>query len=1210
MKISVALLFSAFLQLSAMNGYAQKARISISMSNASIEEVLNKIEENSEFVFLYNDKTIQKNRMVSVLNKSGKIPEILDDIFNDTNIAYTIVDKQIILSTTKMQVVQQEERIRVSGIVKDQSGEPLIGVNIKVKNVVAGTITDADGRFTLSVKRGDLLEFSYIGYAQTSVTVVNDKELTIVLEEDFQAINEVVVTALGIRKEQKAVGYVTQKLSGNNLIQANSPNIGSALSGKLAGVNINNANQLDGGSTRIVIRGNNNIQGNNQPLIILDGIPIENNADLDIASGSINENTGTPKRDMGTGLNFINPADIEDMTVLKGPAAAALYGARGGNGVILITTKKGSKKEGLGIDYSYTAKMTNPYRYQKKQTDFGYGGPQYSMYTANTELEKNADGVYMYPRNDWGGRYAGIYGTMPGGKMTWEYFDWHPYATTWGAKIEGQNVLWWDGEMRKYEPQPDNQKYYYDNALSTTHNVSFSNAGDFGSVRVGLSHADNEAVVPNSDYKQTTVTLGSNMNISKRIKAEVMASYNDYNRHNIFQLGNQNTSFSKFGYLFPGDYIPELDYKYYKKEDGSKQDLNQVYAQRGYPYGEGANIFWEMYENNYDMQRNQLLGSIKLDYEATDWLRFMIRTTLDFNNTDIAQRNKPTDIEGTQGFYYRNLGKDRVMNSDVMGTLHKEGLFADRFDVNFTAGATRWDRKMYGMSASSGERFKDPWIYNFSNYDLSYQSEAIMSRQVPEEKQLHKRINSIYGFLDLDYKDLLYLQVTGRNDWSSTLPTGSNSYFYPSASLSFVFSELIGRKPVWFNFGKARVAYASAATDTDPYQVIQTYSSGSFAGYPTHSLKNVLPPLNLKPQRSNSFEAGLAMSLFNYRWDIDFTFYNTQSYEQIMTAPIPQSSGYNSFTFNTGELRNRGFELITNFKAVQSRDLSLNIGLNLAHNQNRLLSMSEGADEFIIANIFGGNGPVIQVEVGDDYGNIYGWDYIRDPKGNRIIDVVYGEGEYSKTVIGTKYRMTSERVKLGNITPDLTGGLNLNLNYKNWNLYALTDFSWGGDLWSGSYATAMGSGISPATTKERNGGGLPYTYYTDGSTANHGIRMDGVLEDGTPNPYVVHYVWEYVPMSAYGVGNRTSESVFENNWIKMRELAVSYTFSPELIQKTKIFRSLRLSLVGRDLFYFYSSLPDRLNPEALSNTAGNAQGLEFGALPGMRSFSLSVNVGF
>jgi iron complex outermembrane receptor protein len=1209
MKFSFILLTINLLTVSA-TVYSQATKFSLNMKDASVEQIFKEVERKSDFTFLYRIGLIDTQKKVDLIVGSATVENILDRLLEGTGVSYRVLENNlvILMDANDNALKQIMQGIQVSGIVIDQFGESLPGVNIVEKGTANGVITDAEGKFAIRVSNtAAVLVFSYIGYVNQEIVVGNRQILSVTLVEDAQQIDEVVITALGIKREQKAVGYAMQGVKGETLLQANSPNIAISLAGRMAGVNVSSANQLDGGSSRIVLRGNNNIQGDNQPLIILDGIPIENRASLNISG--IVENTGKPNRDMGTGINFLNPADIEEMTILKGPAAAALYGARGGNGVILITSKKGAKKDGLGIEYSFTSKMTNPYRYQKKQNDFGYGGPQFSMYTANTELEKNAEGKYLYPRNDWGGRYAGIYGDMPGGKMTWEYFDWHPYATSWGAKIAGQDVLWWDGQMRKYEPQPDNQKYYFHNALATTHNISFSNAGDFGSVRVGVSRTDNDAVVPNSNYNQTTVTLGSNMNISKRIKAEVMASYNDYYRHNIFQMGDQNTSFAKFGYLFPADYIPELDYLYYKNDDGTKRSLGQVYPQRGYPYGEGADIFWQMYERNYDMQRNQLLGSIKLDYEATDWLRFMARTSLDYNDTDIDQRHRPEDVSGTQGFYFRRLTKEKVVNSDIMATLHKNNLFVETFNTFFTFGATRWDRSIFGMGAESGNRFKDPWIYDLANYDLSFQNGNIMPRQVPVESKLQKRINSIYGFLDLSYGNYLYLQVTGRNDWSSALPSHNNSYFYPSASLSFVFSELFNM-PAWFNFGKARLAYANAASDTDPYQVHRTFTSDTFGGFPTHTLRDVLPNLELKPQRSNSFETGFAVALFDYRWKFDFTYYNTLSFDQIMSAPIPQSSGYNNITFNTGKLRNRGFEIVTNWMAVQNRDLTLDIGLNLAHNQNKLLSMSEGAKEFIIAQIFGGNGPVVQVEVGENYGNIYGWDYVRNDGGKRIVDVIYGEGAYNNTVIGTKYRMTPTRVKVGNITPALTGGLNLNLSYKNWNIFGLADFSWGGDVWSGSYATAMGSGISPATAKERNGGGLPYTYYTDGTTANHGIKMDGALADGSVNNHVVHYIWEYVPMSAYGVGNRTVESVFRNNWMKMREIAVSYTFTPEWMKKTGVFQSMRLSLVGRALFDFSSSLPDRLNPEALSNTAGNAQGLEFGALPGMRSYSFSVNVSF
>lgn len=1116
--------------------------------------------------------------------------------------------------------VKQDPVLTASGTVTDSNGEALPGVSIVEKGKITnGTMTDADGKFSLRVAAGATLEISYVGFERQEL--VAGSGMTIVMQESAGTqLDEVVVTALGIKREQKAVGYAMQNVKGQDLVQANTANIGSALSGKIAGVIINNANQFDGGSTRIVIRGNNNIQGNNQPLIIVDGMPLENNISTKLSGTSENV---INNRDFGSGINFINSNDIEDMNVLKGPAAAALYGARGANGVILITTKKGTKKEGIGIDYSFTTKITDPYRFRKQQNEYGYGGMHIPMYTANTKYQQDADGNYLYPAMTWGnGRWDAIYGTMPSGYNTYDdqTFTWHAYSTSWGPRFDGQNIKWWDGQMRPYVGNPDAEKYFYRNGHSNTHNVSFSGGGDFGSIRVGITREDNDAVIDNSNYGRTSVSLGSDLKISRSLRAEVYATYTNYSRHNITEVGNDDSgrNITKLFYNFPTDYRPDLVRSLYKNPDGSRHDF-------GNTYGVGSNMFWTLYENSFDYDRDQLLGSVRLVYNPLEWLTISARTGLDFHLDDYVFKASPTDISGLQGGNYSHrLTKEVVQNSDFMASAQKDNLFWEKFNAGFTLGATRWDRRFYQMTGSvfggfdglSGGTFKNPYLYTFDNYDISKQGDRVNTSQIPAEDFLNKRINSVYGFVDLSYGNYIYMQLTGRNDWSSTLPAGNNSYFYPSASLSFVPTSLFSM-PSWFNFAKVRLAYASAATDADPYQVVPSFESSTYSGAPSALLRNTLPPIDLKPQRSTSYEAGFNAVMFDNRLNLDFTYYHTRSYNQIMEAPVATSSGYNRMRFNTGEMENKGIEIFAGYDVIRGRDLDLNLGLNLARNNNKLLSMGEGMQVFEIAQIFGGAAPVINVEVGDSYGNIYGWDYERNADGEKIIDVIYDKNN-PDVVAGTKYRTTTNRVKIGNITPDLTGGLIANLRWKNFRLYALVDFSWGSQMWSGTYATSLSSGLSPSTLLERNGGGLPYTY-PDGTTANHGVKMDGVIEmkdtggkvtGYKPNDNVVHYVWKYGRLGAWGTGNLSTPAVLDNNWIKMREITLSYDLPASIVKKTRVFQTLGFAVTGRDLFYIHTSLPDNLNPEALSNSAGNAQGLEFGALPGMRSFSFSVKIGF
>ncbi len=1210
MRITIFLL-TAFVFTANAKGYSQAAKFSMSLDNVTVESVFHEIESNSDFMIFFQDQNIDLDRKVMVKAKDESIDGVLEQVFNSTDNTWEIDDRQIIIYRKNAELkkmeplvsLQEQQKKRLTGSVMDDNGMAVPGASIVVKGTTEGTTTGIDGEFTIDVSNdAEVLVISFIGMQTQEIVITDISNYKVVLSTDIEGIEEViVVAALGVKRQARSMGYITQSVRGKEISRSNAPNVASALSGKLAGVSITNANQLDGGSSRIVIRGNNNITGNNQPLFIVDGIPLENNVNV-TTNGTSESTSGVT--DFGTGINFLNPEDIEDMNVLKGPAAAALYGARGANGVILITTKKGSKNEGIGINYSHTYKITDPYRFREQQNQYGYGGLAMPMYTADNDLlyEKDADGNTLYPRQKWNGdRYEGIYGQMPHGLWSFDAsaFTWHGYSTSWGRKMDGKMIKWADGEMRPHSPQPDNQEYYYRNGIQSSHNVSFSNAGDFGSVRVGIGYTDNDAIVANSNFKKTNFTIGSNLNISDVLKAEVSASYNDYSRLNGMDMTTTNDYFTKFVYNYPVDYRPELDKENYKREDGSKNNYSVNH------YGVNAyDVFWNVYEQNKTQKRNQILGSIKLLYTPTNWLSFMARTGLDHNNQEIEERNKPTDVTGLRGYYFHSLAKETVTNFDFLATAKKDELF-DKINASVSFGGTRWSRERYQMSGRSGNRFKDPWIYSFQNYDLSHQNGNVKTDQVPKEQRLEKEINSVYGFLDLSYSNFLYFQLTGRNDWSSTLPSNSNSYFYPSTSLSFVFSELV-KDVDWLSFGKARLAYAAAANDAKPYQLLPTFTSGSFGGFPSHAIKNVLPPVALKPQTSKSYEAGIDLRLFDSRLKIDATYYRVVSDNQIMSAPIPASSGFTNVTFNSGELENKGFELIASYDIIRKSNINWTLGVNGSKNQNKLLSLDGINKTIIVGEFFGGNGPVIQVDVGEKYGNIYGWDYERNSDGNKIVEV---RKDSDGNVVGTLYKTTENRVKLGNSTPDLIGGISNSFRWKNFSLYALVDFSVGSDIWSGDYATSLSSGLSPSTLKERNGGGLPFTY-PDGTQGNHGVKMDGDLEDGSPNNHVVHYAWKYGRLGSWGAGNLSTPSVLKNDWVKLREVTLSYNVPQAFVKKTGVFQNIRLSVTGRDLFYIHTSLPDKLNPEATSLTAGNAQGLMFGALPGTRSFSFSLNVGF
>ncbi|WP_316816433.1 SusC/RagA family TonB-linked outer membrane protein [Pedobacter nyackensis] len=1099
----------------------------------------------------------------------------------------------------------------VTGTVRDESG-PMPGVSISVKGTQKVTQTDALGKFSISASDSQILVFTAVGYVRQEIVVGNKSVVNATLTQEENMLTDVVVTALGVKREAKSIGYSVQKVVGDDLVKGNAPTLSTGLMGKVSGLNVSQSNGIEGGSQRVVIRGNTSIGGSNQPLYVIDGMPLDN---TQVNSKDNDINSTTTYKDWGTVLNFLNPEDIEDVNVLKGPTAAALYGARGGNGVILITTKKGKMKDGLGIDYSYNFRSNDPYRYQDMQNTYGYGGA-IGLYSAVKTLPKGADGVDRYPAEaPWTGsgltganeKYLS-HGPIPGGLNSWGAFSWYGTGASWGAKMEGQMIRWWDGTMRAYSPQPDNLSTYYRTGNTRSHNVSISGANDLGSLRVSYSRQDNKAIVNNSDFSNNTLNFGGNIKVSKKFNAEVTGSYINYNRLNSPTIGNADDSWGKFStYGMSRDY-QNLEQSLYINPDGTKHRLDGTNYPMSYPYGGyGSEMYWKLYQQNTTLNHDQLLGTAKISGDLTDWLSVMGRASVNFGSDEMEKKYKPIDIAGVEGGKYgHELYKTTDRNLEFLLTAHKDNFLGSKFNTSFSVGGSSWSTDSRAIQGWNDGPFNIPFQYFLQNINKPLVNASDIQ---PKEQRFRQKINSMFGIANVSYNNFLFLELTGRNDWSSTLPSKTNSYFYPAASLSYVFTEhlKLGNMKNWLDYGKLRLAYAGTATGAEPFMTTNVYDSSIFGGLSTRATPEDLLPLDLlRPQRSKSYEGGVDLSFLKNRLGLTFTYYKVKSTSQILKLGIAPSSGVSTVITNVGELENKGYEFTLRGTVVRQDDFSWDLTLNGAHNQNKLINLGDGVDEYNLNDIFGNNGVRMKVKVGENYGTIYGTDYTYK-NGQRVVEKIK---DVSGNTVGTRYVVTPEQVPIGNAVAKLTGGLGTNFRYKNFSLYALADFKWGGDIWSGSYSTAMGNGLAPATLLERDGGGLPYTY-PDGSKANHGVILDGVFADGTKNTDVVNYMWKYAGVySAWtDINMPRSAAILENSWIKLRELRLTYQVPKQMIQKSKFVQNLSLSLVGRDLFYIYTSLPDRLNPEAI-NGIGNAQGIEFGALPGVRSFGFSVNVSF
>ena len=1087
------------------------------------------------------------------------------------------------------------QTITVGGrVISGEDGYGLPGVTIQVKGTQKGTVSDMDGNYSVQVASNGTLVFSYVGYKTKEVAVNGKTKINVTLETNALMLDDVVVTALGIKRQKRELGYATEEIGGDMIAKSGSGSVISALSGRSAGVQIVNPNGVDGGSSRITIRGNNSILGDNQPLIVVDGVPMSN-------EGGITEWSGG--RDWGTALNNINQEDIESIDILKGPTAAALYGSRGGNGVLLITTKKGSKQRGLGITYSSSFKITQPYMFRSVQNKYGARGPISFDTPTLTPIEGlfDEDGNQVY-------EYPGIYSVDngPAGEPTNTTFGYYGAAQSWGPEMNGESVLWWDGKIRKYSPQPDNIKMLFHNGHTFNNNISLQNAGDFGSIRVSFTDSRTNAIIDNTDLRQTTVNVGSLINVSDKIKVDVAFTYLDYYRLNSPEIGESNSNFNKgLLYSWPRSW-QGIETTTYENPDGTMNEFS------GYPFNYiYSNTFWTFYNNNTVLDRDKMYGSIRLMYDITPWLTANAKVALDWNNDNYTTTNKPTTLDGMAGGYYsKNKSSSITRDMDFLITAYKEKIFNSKFNVRLSLGGEQYYGYREGLIGASG-------VWSYANLYTVYNYTSA-SERVLDESRWEKQVNSAYAFFNMSYSDWLFLDVTGRNDWSSTLPITNNSYFYPSATLSFVPTSAF-KNWKWgpVNFLKLRASWARTASDTEPYQLTYTYNTGSFGHQLSASLPTVVPPLELKPQRQRSYELGFDLGL-GARFNMDFTYYNIYSWDQILSSPLAPSSGASNVTINTGVVTNKGIEAIMSYDIAQGKDYGVQLGLNLARNKNKIVDLS-GANMYTLSEIWGSNGPAVAVEEGEEYGTIYGWDYVYEytmPNGTVIGPFYDDEGNPLPLIneSGTEYLKTSNRVPVGNCAPLVTGGINLRASYKNWSLFALVDAKLGGQIYCASYVVAMQTGQSLETLYEREGNGLPYYDADDNFIGNYGVILPGYCintqtGEAHENENVVHYLYKYMPNFG-GWGNvLTTPGIVNNTWIKLRELSLTYDFPQKWLEKQNVFKQASISLVGRDLFYIYKTLPDNINPEGTQGS-GNAQGLEYASYPGTRSilFSLKVNL--
>lgn len=809
----------------------------------------------------------------------------------------------------------------VSGKVLDAESTPLGGANVVIQGTRTGVITGFDGSFVLTVPAGrDTLVITYIGYQEKKVAHQGQQNLIITMQEADNRLEDVVITALGIERETKALGYAVQEVQGEGLTQARETNLVSALAGRVAGVNVTGGSNSIGGSARVVIRGETSLDGDNQPLFVVDGIPISNDVGVVNQSGQ--------NIDYGNAASEINPDDIATITVLKGPNAAALYGSRASNGVILITTKSGRSTRGVGVSFNSTTSFENPLRLPTYQNEYGQGR-------------------------------GGVYNIGDGGR-------------SWGPALDGRqiavpvNTEWTpkNGEIVSWEPYPDNVKEFYETGRTLSNNFSVTAGSDKGNLRLSYTNLDQTGMVPNTDQERNTISLNVGYDLSKRLSIKATANHiiTESDNRPTVSYGNESVVYT---WIWEGRQVRTDKMRDYWVRG---QEGTQPFT---YNYRFNDNPYYTVYENLNGLQKDRTLGNIVLNYKIATGLNLMLRSGMDMYNQRTDNRRTPGSNAYALGMYRQDRTYFKERNSDFLLTYDKK--VNQDWALNLAVGGNQMSQEEQYLSARANE-LSIPGIYNLGNSRI-----PLVNVQYDSKYQ----INSLYGFGQIAYKNALFLDFSARNDWSSSLPVENNSYFYPSVSLSAVISDLLEiPNSSALSFAKARISYAQVGNDTRPYRLRNVYGYASpWDGFQAVAEPSSIPNADLVPESVNTFELGFDVRFFKNRVRLDVTYYNTISRNQIINIPIDLTSGYTSRFLNAGEVRSQGLEAMLNLTPVKLQNgLQWDINVNWSTNRAEVVELAEGLDTYELPSRY----VSVQARLGERMGDMYGRGFLRDPSGNVI----------------------------------------------------------------------------------------------------------------------------------------------------------------------------------------------------------------------------------
>lgn len=1061
---------------------------------------------------------------------------------------------------------QQTGQVRGRIVNEDNSPIPNASISVEGGQTI---VSNENGEFSFSFTGATTIHVSSVGYKDASVRITNSNQFyTITLTEDSRQLAEVTVTALGISKKTNAVGYSVQEVKGDVVQTAKESNFVNALQGKLAGVQINTNSGSMGGATKVVIRGNKSITGSNNALFVVDGVFMGNTM-----NPTYNQQIGGGGFDYGSPIQDINPDDIEQISVLKGAAATALYGSRGSNGVVLITTKKGgSKKGGIGVTYNLNVQADNVYVLPDFQNRYGGGGAN----TGNVNFVASGFDTLWQSTNPQLFKNAPSY-TDPV-KGGYDLLPQYGVDESWGPELKGQLVRAYYsfdenkgnpyfGVTTPWSPQPNNVRDFYERGNTVTNSISVGGSSDKGAFRLAYSNMNQNFILPNSLLKRNNIGFNGNHRLGSKINVVASANYSEN-----YARARPGTGFSGYNptqvLTLYGQRQLEMDkLAFYEFADGSQVSWNRTSPTNPRPLF-ATTPYWHQYKDYTTDTRKRLYGLAGFDYKPIDWINISAKVFMD-KYTTLQEERVARDY--TTGSYARTTIDHEEFNYQLIASANKD--LTSRLHLDASLGGNIMQQQ-YGINTSSYAGLIVPGLYTLTNN---------IGRLGVTESLFRKRINSTFGNVTLGFDELIYLDVSARNDWSSTLPRGNNSYFYPAASLSVIFSKWMPSAD-WLNFGKVRTSVAQIGNDTDPYRTYVAYNAPVLFGTGnSYILRN--PALGngaLRPEISNEVEAGIELKFFKNRLGLDFTYYNRITKDLIIPLSITPTSGYTNFFTNVGKSRNRGVEILLSGSPVRNENFSWDIVINYAANRSKLLALdipnNPTIDRYVLGTERRRNTVATAAVVGQPMFVLTGTDY------------TYLNGE---KVIGANglYTATPAGKVIGNTQPDFVGGITNSFTFKNFILSGLIDFQKGGSFFSYTNMYGLYSGTLAATVEN--------------NVRETGVDVSGVLADGTKQTVHVNAPFHF--KNNYGIRISTA-NLYDASYVYLRELRFGYTLPAKVAQAIRSTKAT-ISLYGRNLWLMSSNAPN-VDPSNIINSDSNIIGLEGGALPSVRSLGINLNISF